>query len=492
MKRAHEAVVMEASGLFAMLSDFEVIEVLRMCREDPSPEQERDERTRFSALVAIGTTCRRLRLLATVPELWRDFDVVSVIATSGSHHRIAAARLRAAPWFSACETLDFSRLIFQPSNFAIELMAALPNLRELCFFVSALEPEEKGLLAEALGSLRRLRKLRTNIGLDLFWAHCRCIEDVDVTIGEDVFLDALGTSPCSQTLRRIRASFADCAQLSQAAPNLVSVDLRTAVNISGLASLDRLQELSIEASSSLDAFGERSCKAVLRKLTLYQGSSQFDSSLFLGAPCCSELEKITFSGFVSDPCFARIVSRRLRSFSSQFCPNNLDVLLSKHPALTKVKIEHVGTAGVLAKSLGQAPCAAPVRKFFVPILSSGDLQAIGKVLGQTLECVGSLTLNVDQTAIDAFKASCPRLRSIMDRVFGASHISGLLPRMVLAHIAKHGESEEAGVSFASLAQTLASRLTEAQLRVTLEHLLSEGFVFTTIDDNHFKTIEIYP
>ena len=60
-------------------------------------------------------------------------------------------------------------------------------------------------------------------------------------------------------------------------------------------------------------------------------------------------------------------------------------------------------------------------------------------------------------------------------------------RMVLSEISANGD--EAGASVSSISSALAGRLNESKIRETIEWLSNEGHVYSTIDDDHFKSTD---
>ena len=91
----------------------------------------------------------------------------------------------------------------------------------------------------------------------------------------------------------------------------------------------------------------------------------------------------------------------------------------------------------------------------------------------------------------AIASSSPRTvpRSAATAVAVATVAYGSVVKDAVIRLLRDAQSGEEGLSLADIVQGLTH--SEVEVRVALDHLLYEGHIYTTIDDNHFQWSE-YP
>ncbi len=109
------------------------------------------------------------------------------------------------------------------------------------------------------------------------------------------------------------------------------------------------------------------------------------------------------------------------------------------------------------------------------------------------------TIDENHYAIPGEERTVPRLPAAATAVATVAHAYGSVVNDAVIRLLRDAQSGEEGLSLADIVQGLTHSEVElrvaldpeAEVRVALDHLLYEGHVYTTIDDNHFQWSE-YP
>ena len=97
------------------------------------------------------------------------------------------------------------------------------------------------------------------------------------------------------------------------------------------------------------------------------------------------------------------------------------------------------------------------------------------------------TIDVNHYAIPGEERSVPRLPAAATAVATVAY--GSVVNDAVIRLLRDAQSGEEGLSREDIVQGLTH--SEVEVRVALDHLLYEGHIYTTIDDNHFQWSE-YP
>ncbi len=99
------------------------------------------------------------------------------------------------------------------------------------------------------------------------------------------------------------------------------------------------------------------------------------------------------------------------------------------------------------------------------------------------------TIDENHYAIPGEERTVPRLPAAATAVATVAHAYGSVVNDAVIRLLRDAQSGEEGLSLADIVQGLTH--SEVEVRVALDHLLYEGHIYTTIDDNHFQWSE-YP
>ena len=108
-----------------------------------------------------------------------------------------------------------------------------------------------------------------------------------------------------------------------------------------------------------------------------------------------------------------------------------------------------------------------------------------------LQDLGDVYSTIDENHY-AIASSSPRTvpRSAAAATAVATVAYGSVVKDAVIRLLRDAQSGEEGLSLEDIVQGLTH--SEVELRVALDHLLYEGHVYTTIDDNHFQWSEYAP
>ena len=106
-----------------------------------------------------------------------------------------------------------------------------------------------------------------------------------------------------------------------------------------------------------------------------------------------------------------------------------------------------------------------------------------------LQDLGDVYSTIDENhyAIPGEERTVPRLPAAATAVATVAY--GSVVKDAVIRLLRDAQSGEEGLSLEDIVQGLTH--SEVEVRVALDHLLYEGHVYTTIDDNHFQWSE-YP
>ena len=101
------------------------------------------------------------------------------------------------------------------------------------------------------------------------------------------------------------------------------------------------------------------------------------------------------------------------------------------------------------------------------------------------------TIDENHYAIPGEERTVPRLPAAAAATAVATVAYGSVVNDALIRLLRDAQSGEEGLSLADIVQGLTTH-SEVEVRVALDHLLYEGHIYTTIDDNHFQWSEYAP